>query len=285
MFLRTLGEACQKTGWQVHAYCLMENHFHLVAETPQPNLVVGMKWLLGTYTGRFNRRHRLSGHLFSGRYKSLVIDERTPGYLITACDYVHLNPVRAGLVAPDEPLRAFRWSSYPHYLVPARRPPWLRVDRGLGEHGIQQDAAEGRAEFQRRMERRRLEGEAPETLASLRRGWRLGAPDFLSRLAERLGRRGQPHELARQRRETDTERAQCIIQGRLASLRWLESDLARLPKGHPEKASLARQLRQETPMTRGWIARRLHMGSPSYVSYLTSRGDHPSKARRALSPA
>ncbi len=50
-FLRTLGEACEKTGWQVHAYCLMENHFHLVAETPQPNLVAGMKWLLGTYTG------------------------------------------------------------------------------------------------------------------------------------------------------------------------------------------------------------------------------------------
>ncbi|MBP8259215.1 MAG: transposase, partial [Verrucomicrobia bacterium] len=54
-FLATLGEACEKTGWQVHAYCWMNNHFHLVAETPQPNLVVGMKWLLGTYTGRFNR--------------------------------------------------------------------------------------------------------------------------------------------------------------------------------------------------------------------------------------
>ena len=71
-FLETLGEACGKTGWQVQAYCLMDNHFHLVLQTPQANLVAGMKWLLGTYTSRFNRRHKEFGHLFSGRYKSLV---------------------------------------------------------------------------------------------------------------------------------------------------------------------------------------------------------------------
>ena len=66
-----LAETCFKTGWQVHAYCLMGNHFHLVAETPQSNLVAGMQWFLSTYTARFNRRHRRFGHLFSGRYKSL----------------------------------------------------------------------------------------------------------------------------------------------------------------------------------------------------------------------
>jgi putative transposase len=71
-FHETLDEACGKTGWQVHAYCLMRNHFHLVVETPQPNLVAGMQWFLGTYTARFNRRHKLFGHLFSGRYKSLI---------------------------------------------------------------------------------------------------------------------------------------------------------------------------------------------------------------------
>jgi len=66
-----LAETCFKTGWQVHAYCLMGNHFHLVAETPQSNLVAGMQWFLSTYAARFNRRHRRFGHLFSGRYKSL----------------------------------------------------------------------------------------------------------------------------------------------------------------------------------------------------------------------
>src|SRR5580765_1468109 len=73
-FLKTLGEACQKTDWQVHAYCLMCNHFHLVVETPQANLVTGMHWLEGTYTSRFNRRHRYLGHVFSGRYKSPLVD-------------------------------------------------------------------------------------------------------------------------------------------------------------------------------------------------------------------
>ena len=73
-FVRALGEACEKTGWQVHAYCLMTNHFHLVLETPQANLVAGMKWLLGTYSNRYNRRHRRFGHVFAGRYKALVVD-------------------------------------------------------------------------------------------------------------------------------------------------------------------------------------------------------------------
>ena len=73
LFLKSLGEACAKTDWQVHAWCLMKNHFHLVVETPKANLAEGMKWLLGTYTSRFNRRHKLFGHLFSGRYKSLIV--------------------------------------------------------------------------------------------------------------------------------------------------------------------------------------------------------------------
>src|SRR5579862_7781591 len=145
LFLETLGQACAKTGWQVHAYCLMPNHFHLVVETPQPNLVAGMKWLLGTYTGRFNRRHKLFGHLFSGRYKSLVVDGSGTGYLKTVCDYVHLNPARAKLLRPAQPLSVYQWSSWPEYLKkPEKRPPWLRVDRLLGEWRIQRDTAVGR---------------------------------------------------------------------------------------------------------------------------------------------
>ena len=74
-FLETLGEACGKTGWQVQAYCLMDHHFHLVLQTPQANLVAGMKWLLGTYTSRFNRRHKEFRHLFSGRYYGEIVHE------------------------------------------------------------------------------------------------------------------------------------------------------------------------------------------------------------------
>ena len=140
-FLATLGAACQKSGWQVHAYCLMSNHFHLVVETPRANLVDGMKWLLGTYTMRFNRRHKLNGHLFAGRYKSLLVDGGTPGYLRTVCDYVHLNPVRARLLGKRERLQKYQWSSYPSYLRGRqKREPWLRCDRLLGEHGLRKES-------------------------------------------------------------------------------------------------------------------------------------------------
>src|SRR6266853_279489 len=75
LFLETLRETCAKIDWQIHAWCLMSNHFHLVVKTPNGNLVAGMKWLLGTYTSRFNRLHKLFGHLFSGRYKALLVDD------------------------------------------------------------------------------------------------------------------------------------------------------------------------------------------------------------------
>src|SRR5215470_4676031 len=116
LFMETLGEACQKTDWQVHAWCLMSNHFHLVIETPRANLVDGMKWFLGTYTSRFNRRHKYSGHLFSGRYKSLFVDGSGNGYLKSVCDYVHLNPLRAKLLSRRQKLADYRWSSYGEYL-------------------------------------------------------------------------------------------------------------------------------------------------------------------------
>src|SRR5712692_7717061 len=96
-----------------------------------------MKWFLGTYTARFNRRHKEFGHLFSGRYKSLIVDGSGNGYLKTACDYVHLNPARAKLLRPEQKLQNYLWSSYPLYLKsPGRRPGWLRTDCLLGEWRI-----------------------------------------------------------------------------------------------------------------------------------------------------
>src|SRR3974377_1035117 len=88
-FIKTLAEACRKTGWQVHAYCLMRNHYHLVLETPEANLVAGMAWLQSTYTIRLNHRHQLVGHGLSGRYKAQLVEGSGNGYLRTGCDYVH----------------------------------------------------------------------------------------------------------------------------------------------------------------------------------------------------
>ena len=177
-FLATLQECCQKTAWQVHGFCLMSNHFHLVTETPLPNLVEGMKWLLGVYTRRFNLRHKVFGHLFSGRYKALIVDGSGTGYLKTVCDYVHLNPVRAGLLRPEEPLETYRWSSYPLYVSDTgARPEWLRVDRLLGEWGLRWDQPGVGRQFALLMEARR-KGEQEQEFKPLQRGWCLGSEPF-----------------------------------------------------------------------------------------------------------
>ncbi len=88
-FIKTLAEACQKTAWRVHAYCLMGSHYHVVLETPNANLVAGMAWLQSPYTIRLNHRHKLFGHVFSGRYKAQLVEGSGDGYLRTAGDYVH----------------------------------------------------------------------------------------------------------------------------------------------------------------------------------------------------
>lgn len=170
-FLKTLAEACQKTGFQVPADCLLRRHFHVVLETPNANLVAGMAWLLSAYTIRLNHRHKLFGHVFSGRYKALLVDGSGNGCLKTVCDYVHLNPVRAKLLRPEDRLLAYPWSSLVCYAAARNhRPGWIRVDRLFGEHGIGEDTAAGRQEFERRMEARRLEDADEKALQPLRRG-------------------------------------------------------------------------------------------------------------------
>lgn len=277
-FLDTLAEACAKTGWQVHALCLMPNHFHLVVETPQPNLVAGMKWFLGTYTGRFNRRHKLFGHLFSGRYKSLVVDGSGSGYLKTVCDYVHMNPSRAKLLEPSQPLRAYAWSSWPEYLkAPSKRRPWLRVDRLLGEHGIPRDSAAGRRELERRLEESRA-AESGADYRPLRRGWCLGTERFREELLEQMEEGMGAEHYGEERRETMQARAERIVAEELEALRWGEQDLAQRPKGDPGKVAMAVRLRAESTMTAKWIAARLQMGTPGYLHHLLHR------PRRSVKP-
>ena len=222
--------------------------------------------VLGTYTSRFNRRHKLFGHLFSGRYKALVVDGSGNGYLKTVCDYVHLNPVRAKLLRSEEPLRAFRWSSFAEYLkAPARRPPWLRVDRLLGEMGIAQDTSAGRRQFELRMEERRTQ-ETGRDWRAIRRGWCLGDEGFRQELLLQIDGRMGEHHYGEERRESAEEKAQRLVAEGLRKARWTEADLWRRRKSDPVKIGLAAQLRRETTMTLKWIAERLQMGAWTHLN-------------------
>ncbi|MDC8758457.1 transposase [Janthinobacterium fluminis] len=121
-FCRLLEECVDRFGWICHAYCLMGNHYHLMLETPAANLSAGMRHLNGNYTQWFNWRHERVGHVFQGRFKSILVDRDS--YLLELCRYIVLNPVRALMVpaAADYP-----WSSYRATSGAAHVPHWLRV--------------------------------------------------------------------------------------------------------------------------------------------------------------
>jgi len=106
-FLEVLCLAVERFNWQLHAYCLMSNHYHILIETPEGNLSRGMRQINGVYTQQFNRRHTRVGHVFQGRYKAIIVDK--DAYLLELCRYVVLNPIRAHIVEKPE---EWKWSSY-----------------------------------------------------------------------------------------------------------------------------------------------------------------------------
>jgi putative transposase len=121
-FLSYLESARERYGAKIYIYCLMENHYHLLLETPRGNLAQILHHLNGAYTTYHNLKRRRSGHLFQGRYRALLVEMET--YCQELSRYIHLNPVRAELVkAPED----YRWSSYPAYIGLKRKPFWLET--------------------------------------------------------------------------------------------------------------------------------------------------------------
>ena len=224
--------------------------------------MTGMRWLSSSYTLRLNRRHKLFGNVFSGRYKALLVDGSGDGYLKTVCDYVHLNPVRAKLLGTEDRLAAYPWSSMVWHLAARQhRPAWMRTDRLLGAHGIKGDTAAGRDELERRMEARRRAESDEEEWKALRRGWCLGREEFKKEMIERMETRLGEHHSGELKRESAEAKAERIIREELQRLGWKSADLTRRLKSDPGKLEIATRVRNETTLPVKWIAHRLHMGS------------------------
>jgi putative transposase len=129
-WLTLLAHVVDRYGWLCHAYCLMDNHYHLLIETPQPTLSLGMRQLNGRYTQAYNRRHHRVGHLFQGRFTAILVEK--DAHLLELCRYVVLNPVRAKLVPHP---RQWAWSSYRATVGEMQAPSWLTMDWILGQFG------------------------------------------------------------------------------------------------------------------------------------------------------
>jgi len=123
IFLKILGSVIKRYNFFCYAYCLMDNHYHLLIETPDGNLSQGMRQLNGVYTQKFNRAHNTVGHLFQGRFKAILVEKEN--YLLELCRYIVLNPVRAGIV--DYPWQ-WEWSSYAATVGRVKRPKFLTID-------------------------------------------------------------------------------------------------------------------------------------------------------------
>ena len=138
-FLTLLAHVIDRFGWRCHAYCLMDNHYHLLVETPQPNLSRGMRQLNGRYTQAYNRRHDRVGHLFQGRFTAIVVEKEA--HLLELCRYVVLNPVRAQMVTHP---RLWTWCSYRPTAGELVAPVWLSTEWILRQFGSRQRDAQRR---------------------------------------------------------------------------------------------------------------------------------------------
>ena len=184
-FLKMLARVVEEHGWIVHSYCLMGNHYHLLLETPSANLAAGMRKVNGWYTQKFNRRHRRSGHLFEGRYKSVLVQKEA--HLLELCRYLVLNPVRAGMVkSPGD----WPWSNFRATSGGAEKPEWLETDWTLAQFARGRNAA-GRAYRRFVMAGKGL----VSPLKAVRRQIYLGDDGFLKEMRRRLDDREPDTEI------------------------------------------------------------------------------------------
>jgi len=171
LLLTFLARAVKRYRWICHAYCLMDNHYHLLIETPCANLSRGMQYLNSGYTQAFNRRHRRSGHVLKGRFKSVLVEREA--HLLELARYIVLNPVRAGMVdAPD----AWPWSSYRAAAGHVECPEWLNVSWILSQFHQDLDTAVG--EYCRFVG----EDQVIDPWSQLRHGCFLGSDEFVGRM-------------------------------------------------------------------------------------------------------
>ena len=265
-FEQCLFEAVDRCGWKLHAYVIMSNHYHLAVETPEPNLVVGMKWLQSTFAIRFNRFRKECGHVFQGRYKAILIGENRP--FLGLVDYIHLNPVRAG-ICPLPKLKDYALSSYPKYFLRKVRDGLCRNDflSILGEA----DSLAGMRKYAKHLEL--LEEGNPKHRDELTtrycRGWFIGAKEEKKALEKDLRDR-HPDVVweGSELKELNEAMWDGLVEEALVAAKKTEADLEAEPKGVPWKAKIARTLRIQTTAGNPWIAKRLKMGHPSRVTNL-----------------
>ncbi len=165
----------ERYDFDIFAYVLMDNHYHLLARSRQANLKKAMQWFGTTYTRRFNLRHYRSGHLFQGRYKSIIV--QNDAYLLQLSYYIHRNPVRAGIV---KRLADYHWSSYRVYAYGRQTPEWLATDLILSQFEGESDRQKSYREKVQKYSR-----EESRLVENIRHNLVLGTKNFAEKLCQK----------------------------------------------------------------------------------------------------
>ena len=269
-FEKTLLEACKRSGWILHAYCVMGNHYHLAVETPEPNLSEGMRWLQSVFAMRFNRYRKENGHIFQGRYRSIVIgDAQRLGWL---CHYIHLNPVRAGICSVAD-LPAYRSSSFAQLWDKRKRPPCLFLDTCLDSAGGLKDTPAGRRKYQEYLKWLAEDEPCQKEMEfqKMSKGWALGTKVFReSLLKDEKALKACMALGVNEAREMREVAWSLRLKTCLKILGKRPSEIEAELKSAEWKVAIAAYMKTKQLCRNGWLAERLRMGGESSVARYVS---------------
>jgi len=263
--LTALDETATKLGWQIHAWVVMSNHFHIALQTPRGNLVEGMKHWQATFATRFNRLRQERGHIFQGRYKSLLVD---PSSLGSLCHYIHLNPVRAGACSVAE-LKKSPWSSCREISRKSQRKRWLNPSAALNHAGQLADSPAGHRRYWRYLDLLNKDKETQRELkfSEMSKGWVLGTEKYKRKLLEhKLGDRKSRVDKASGLQSAQEAAWHTLSNKLLRRLKRSARDLGTAPKSADWKLAIAAAMKQQTTVSNRWLGDTLNMGSLHEVS-------------------
>jgi REP element-mobilizing transposase RayT len=284
-FIETLARSSAKAAWKVLAFVLTQNRYHLLIATPEPNLVAGLRWLLGCHGLQLRQHRPQPGHLFGGRYRSVLVDGASPAYLRRAWLFTLLRAVSDGPLESklmDNPWSSLRFCT----MDPMERPGWIHLDPIWAAFELP-ESRESAEHLVGRLEALRRSGDRMDE-PELRRGWLFGPPAFKSAMMtlQQAARNGPASGARRPPLDFDAARAEAIVQEELKHTGWTDTLLQETVKNHPRKVAIAARVRAETTASLRWVAARLNMGSWTHTanSIYMAGGPHRKERQRTVDP-
>ncbi len=263
-FEKTLFDACDRYHWVLHAHAIMQNHYHAAIETLDANLSIGMQWFQSTFANRFNKLRKINGHLFQGRYKSLIVDKGE--YFGSLLHYIHLNPVRVKLCDPIN-LTQHRWSSLWYMDKKKQRPDCLNLGTCLRYAGDLVDTRRGWSKYLQylqwltcsKQEQKRHHFDA------MCKGWALGTKAFKKAI---LKDHAEAIDLwkgfeCREARELYWDN---LLDELLMAMDKDRTDIDSDNKSASWKVMIAYYMKMHTAVSNGWLSEKLNMGVVQGVS-------------------